>query len=324
MAICPTCEASHASTKRHYCKSCFDQLSTAEQQSHTQQVSKEQQNQRQSVHQQHLHQTLTQTSTNTSLTNTSASFGFANMSASNAGLSNPSNCATNINAGAGPQSTTLGDEYWSRLDALLNSKVKVIEDKFDAAVSVLDTRVKTLESKCVQYEEDLSHLKSIVVKQQRCLNNIDSAERSCNIIVAGLTEETIFTDNGTYDDDHKKIEALLRTIDLPLPRGYKIDRLGKKAPNAKFHRYIKFNVGDKENRDNILKQANRLKDIGDPWSNIYLKKDLHPVIVDENKRLRKKKYELSKLEENKNKEIKIDKGKLKIDDTVVDHNLFFA
>ena len=69
--------------------------------------------------------------------------------------------------------------------------------------------------------------------------------------------------------------------------------------------------------------AKRLKDKETPWNNIYIKKDLHPAIAQENNRLRFKMKKLKNLEENDSKTIKIENGKLKIDDVIVDQNLFF-
>ena len=85
----------------------------------------------------------------------------------------------------------LGEDYWAKLDSVLNAKVKQIEDKFDEAVAGLDYQVKTLQSKCSMYEEDIINLKSIVVKQQYSLNRIDSEQRDKNIIISGLNENDI-------------------------------------------------------------------------------------------------------------------------------------
>ena len=46
-------------------------------------------------------------------------------------------------------------------------------------------------------------------------------------------------------------------------------------------------------------------------------------MVQENNRIRIKRNTLKKLEENKEKEIKIEKGKLTIDGIVVDQNMLF-
>ena len=101
---------------------------------------------------------------------------------------------------------------------------------------------------------------------------------------------------------------------------FTVQRLGKVTPN--YSRMVKLNVGNKTIRDNILKKSNLLKDFNEPWSKVYLKKDLHPVIVQENRRLWKKKKELLRLNENSN--IRIEKGKLLCDGRVIDQNLFFS
>ena len=116
--------------------------------------------------------------------------------------------------------------------------------------------------------------------------------------------------------------ALFRVIGIALPEGYSIQSLGKQ--NTKYKRIIKMDVTSKSGRDEILKNAKLLKAQGSPWDVIYIKKDLHPVIVQENNRLRHKKNNLQKLDENKNNVIKIENGKLTIDGLVIDQNMFFV
>ena len=83
------------------------------------------------------------------------------------------------------------------------------------------------------------------------------------------------------------------------------------------------NVVDKKNRTDITKKSVSLKNMHDPWNKVFINFDLHPVEVEENKRLRKKKKALQSLPENQDKEIKIEKGKLKIDGNIVDSNILF-
>ena len=88
---------------------------------------------------------------------------------------------------------------------------------------------------------------------------------------------------------------------------------------------MKLNVRSKVNRDAILMKLKYLKNnTENSVSSVYLKKDLHPVLVHENNRLRRKMKELQKLESNNGKEIKLLKGKLLIDNSVVDQNMLFA
>ena len=56
---------------------------------------------------------------------------------------------------------------------------------------------------------------------------------------------------------------------------------------------------------------------------VFVKKDQHPVYLEENKRLRKKVGELKRKQGYENKEIKIVDGQLLVDNVSVDRNLFF-
>ena len=78
-----------------------------------------------------------------------------------------------------------------------------------------------------------------------------------------------------------------------------------------------------KSRDEILQNAKKLKNAPDNLSKIYMKKDQHPVYIAENNRMRKKMFELRQKDDNKDKEIKIEKGQLLIDNIVIDKNTFF-
>ena len=75
-------------------------------------------------------------------------------------------------------------------------------------------------------------------------------------------------------------------IGATAPNGYDISRIGKESPN--YHRYVKVNVHVKMYCDAIINEAKKLKDVNSPWDNIYMKKDLHPAVIQENNRLRVK------------------------------------
>ena len=77
-------------------------------------------------------------------------------------------------------------EYWEKLNTMLDSKISTLETKIDGAIATQDVKIKVLQTKCEQYEEDIAALKSIVSKQQRSLNSIDDEERSKNLIITGI------------------------------------------------------------------------------------------------------------------------------------------
>ena len=209
----------------------------------------------------------------------------------------------------------------------MQSELKPIhEDIKSLKESVLEidkqkSQIQMLKNRCDQNEETIEALKSIISKQQKSLRGQDADARDKNVMISGLSEIEITDAEGTYRNDEEKVTALFRELGLELPQGYTMSRLGK--PNDRYSRIIKLNVINKNNRDAIVKKSKDLREAEEPWTAVYLNHDQHPAEVEENKRLRKKKKMLMNLEENKNKEVKIEKGELKVDNEVVDSNILF-
>lgn len=217
---------------------------------------------------------------------------------------------------------TADDEYWKQFDQRLNTRLNTVEVKLTEIIKQQNHKITLLEKKCEGYEENIDNLKSIVSRQQRSLANLDREEREKNLIFTGVNENPIMCNNNTYSTDEEKVDFILGLMDIIIPSDYEVTRLGKQ--NSNYHRPIKVNVRTKTNRDDVLKVAKKLKNSAAPWVNIYVKADQHPVIIQENNRLRTKLKKLKNLDENKEKNVRLEKGKLKIDNTIVDQNLFFA
>ena len=189
----------------------------------------------------------------------------------------------------------LGDDYWTKLDSMLDAKIQRIEAKFDAAVEQLDKKIVVLENKCEKYEEDIGNLKSIVSMQQRVISKIDSSERDRNLIISRVSEQDVIYEGKTYHSDKEKLTVLFGLLDVPLPE-VEIDRLGK--PNPNYDRKIKVVMPDKTSRNNVLKKAKQLKDAHEPWKYVFINSDKHQVVLQEETRLRNKKKNLVSKEEN--------------------------
>ena len=85
-----------------------------------------------------------------------------------------------------------------------------------------------------------------------------------------------------------------------------------------YNRFIKIVLSSVNDRDEFIKNTEKLKASPEPWNKVFIKK-----FLSEYNRLRKKAYDLKKTAGNENKEIKIIKGKLFVDNITVDKNLFF-
>ena len=202
----------------------------------------------------------------------------------------------------------------------IHEDIKTLKENADE-IERQRLQIELLQKRCDNHEETIETLKGVVAQQQRSLRFQDSEVRQKNLIVSGISEKDITDSRGTYKTDDEKIAAVFRELAINPPDGYTMERLGK--PSEQYARSIKLNLVNKTNRTDIAKKSKELKNKQAPWNKVYLNYDLHPGDVEENKRLRKKKKALENLEENKNKEIKIEKGNLMVDGDIVDSNILF-
>ena len=164
-------------------------------------------------------------------------------------------------------------------------------------------------------------------KLQKCLNNIDSEERNKNVIIMGVPEEDInLIGNITLKNDYEKISHILRITENNYFSNDAIENPIMKrlvAEKAGYNRIIKITLPFTNDRNEFIKNSIKLKDSGEPWKKIFIKKDQHPVYLAENNRLRKKLHKLKQTAGYENKEIKIVDGKLLVDKIPIDKNSFF-
>ena len=103
---------------------------------------------------------------------------------------------------------------------------------------------------------------------------------------------------------------------------FEYTRIGTPTDGRK--RLLKINVGSKETRDKICNESKKVKLLPAPWKFVYINKDVHPVYLKENQRIRKKMQELKKVPgfDHESGRVKLTNGILTVDDVAVDQNLF--
>ena len=166
---------------------------------------------------------------------------------------------------------------------------------------------------------------------QKNLNQQDNDTRNLNIIISGMREDEIEIVNGndastTLKSDHEKVTWLLKYLKSEhftdqMIAEFSIQRLGKKREG--FNRIVKIKLKSVKDRDAFLVNAPTLKNAPVAWGKVFIKKDQHPVYLAEDKRLRKKVYDLKQLEENVDKEIKLPNGKILFDGVIIDKKSFY-
>ena len=275
------------------------------------------------------------TPTSTTSSNNAMNDYYDNNMLQNTSQSLPNGQTVNIQTPLGSNIQDHSQSLGSLKVADLIQILQPIQDSVQDIKTSINQQLGTLQNKMNIMEEQLKkemskneQLTSIIVNMQRSINQIDSDKRVTNVIINGLSEEEIISEetNEPLGDDKDKFQALVHKIGIAdiddASKDFEFSRIGNPA-NGKT-RLLKINVGSKEMRDKICEQSKKLKLLPDPWKKIYINKDVHPVYLKENQRIRKAMQELKKVPgyEHQTGRVKLENGKLTVDGRVVDSNLF--
>ena len=207
-------------------------------------------------------------------------------------------------------------------------KLDDFKDDVTGKVADLEKRVKILESENKKKDRDINTLKYTVVNMQKSLNRLDQEKRYLNAIVSGLPEDEMAFDNGngnmeSLKDDKEKIQKLSSLMECQINiDNLKIERIGN-VRNG-YNRVIKIEFTTSKDRNEFTKNGKKLKENGDLWKKVYVKKDENPVYAGENFRLRDEFRKIKDNPENSEKSVVLKDGKILVDNEVVDKNCFFC
>lgn len=146
--------------------------------------------------------------------------------------------------------------------------------------------------------KELNSLKEVVVQQQKALEGLDARNRERNLIIMGLAEAK------GAETDEERCSLILSRIGCEAIQFESTARLGKPSDDRK--RPVLVKVETREKRDEILKNAKKLKAAGDDFKLIYIKKDVHPAVRKEWQRLKEAEKEEKRKPENQGCVIELD------------------
>lgn len=192
------------------------------------------------------------------------------------------------------------------------SEVADIKKVITAPDSVINKKLADLQ---VQVDRQAD----VIAKQQRFLETLDRKEREKNLVILGLPEEDESLDGATLDIDKiKKIWCKVGVQEEIASHRRLGDRNRAGAGNRK--RPILVTTTTRDAKDNVLNKASILKTAGDNYNRIYIKKDVHPSVRMEWKRLRSVEAAEKERPENVGCVIRLDTRERKLyrDDVVID------
>lgn len=172
-----------------------------------------------------------------------------------------------------------------------------------------------INKKVSELQDQVRKQAEVIVSQQRYLEAVNRKEREKNIIVTGVPDEnealeSATSEEGKMDKIWAKVEAEdeIKTL----------RRLGNGGGGRR--RPILVIVDSKEARDRILNKTQKLKQSGGEYSRIYIKKDVHPSIRMEWRRLREAEKKERDRPVNSGCVVRLDTRERKLyrDDVVID------
>lgn len=133
-------------------------------------------------------------------------------------------------------------------------------------------------------KEQYSLVKTAVDLQQSALENLESKDRERNLIFTGVAENTGVK---RWEKDAADIENILVEIQCPGVVPAKVVRLGKPRGEKEPPRPLLVITNTMTEAKTVLENAKKLKNsTKDNHKKVYIKKDQHPAIRREWKRLR--------------------------------------
>ena len=177
---------------------------------------------------------------------------------------------------------TIDESYiLTKLDVIINEFKQMKENN-----ETMDNDIKRVKGTVDDHSKILS-------AHQKFMEDLDNDKRSKHLIVLRLKEDE-------NENDQDKFSGIMDAIGIQ-QEDVTIEtmmRLGQKNENQENrNRPLKVTFAQRAMRDNILRNSKKLKDQpdGSQYKRVFLKKDQHPDIRNEEKRL----YEVFKAEKNK-------------------------
>ena len=166
------------------------------------------------------------------------------------------------------------------------------------------TEIDKLRTDNETLRERVTQQGNVLKQHQEFMERIDAKERGCNLIVVGMEE----TPDQTEEEDEGKIQSIFNSLDTDANNIKRIKRLGIKDANK--NRPILVVVDSSEERNKIVESARQSS--SGTLRNIRVKKDAHPAVRAEWRRLFEVKEREEKKAENAGCHISIDMKKRKV------------
>ena len=157
-------------------------------------------------------------------------------------------------------------------------------------VRELKTDKTVMESRINHLENNNDYLTRAMMQHQRYLESLDAERRRQTIIITGLAEDTDLVHRDpnnpnatrTAATDEEKVKMIFSHIGHSETQITACQRLGQRQNSAvagkrPWIRALKVTLDNATDQRKILTNTKQLKQMQEPFSKIYVKKDIHPA-----------------------------------------------
>ena len=153
--------------------------------------------------------------------------------------------------------------------------------------------------------ETIEKQSEILFQHQLFLEQLDRQKRETNLVLFGVPDDQIALEGALTDD--AKVQKIMGAIGIdPDIMVRKHRRLGQSEQGSNRPRPLLIGVDSKFIRDEVLEKSVRLKDLQIPYKKIFIKKDSHPGVRKEWKRLKEAEEEEKRKPSNVGCDIRLD------------------
>lgn len=204
----------------------------------------------------------------------------------------------------------------------LTDRINAVVNELAEVKRIIASPDNDVNKKISELQQQSDKQSEIISRQQRFLENIDRKEREKNIVILGVPDENEALEGAVTEED--KLSKIWVKVGVVNVLGSH-RRLGNNNNNnnntgTPRRRPILLTLEDKDQRSKILENASKLKTSGEIYSKIYVKKDVHPSVRNEWRRLREVEKHEKERPENAGCTIRLDTQERKLyrDAVVID------
>ena len=170
-----------------------------------------------------------------------------------------------------------GGDQTAVLTSISNLTTEIINLK-----KLLNENQETSRKQVDELRQQVSKQNQVIAKQQQFLEQLDRKERECNLVILGVPDDHETLEGATTDEE--KLKKVWEKAGI-ICEIKSTKRLGQQGDTPR-RRPVLAVVESRVDRDTALEKAKLLKSANVTYNKIYIKKDVHPSVREEWKRLR--------------------------------------